>query len=398
MARRIGSSASTKARGRVDVLFVASQTENNSDGGLESSTRIFEGLSRRFGWAFVTTRNSKFTQRWAAAGAVVTVARQLNDRTKIGRAFNYIAFAFAILATSLRVRPRVIHFNDTKAFKAAELVAWFLNAPILVSIRDTKAPGERYDAPHWRRLAAKAERIVVLSSSMASYLADHLSIPLDRLCVINSIVDEEWFSELSDADRAASRDRLGLRRDEFAAGVIGAVRPKKNQLTLLRYLDANPEQISDSLSLHVLGDFCPEKDPYAGLCRSLAEGPNLTGRVTFHGHQDMMRDWYCGLDVVVIASLNEGLARAMIEAMACGTPVVSFDVSSAHEMLVESHAGFVVPQGNYDALFEAVAALEGNADLRTTCAARGRAFSRARFSADEVSKSYDRLYAELITP
>ncbi|CAN1534485.1 RfaG Glycosyltransferase [Sphingomonadaceae bacterium] len=398
MTRSITHSISTKFFKRTDVLFIASQTENNSDGGLESSTKIFESLADRFDWAFVTTRNSNFTRRWTAAGAAVGVAWQFADDTKVGRALNYVAFAFAILVMALRLRPKVIHFNDTKAFKAAELVAWFLDAPILVSLRDTKAPGERYDAPHWKRLAAKAKRIVVLSSSMADYMVEHLAVPSERLCVINSIVDENWFSKLSGADRAELRIRLGLREDEFAVGIIGAVRPKKNQLTLFRYLDAYPERVQSPVVLHVLGDFRPEKDSYARQCKELAAGSNLADRIFFHGHQASMQDWYRALDAVAIASLNEGLARAMIEAMACGTPVVSFDVSSAHEILVESGAGAVVPQGDYAALFDALATLEADAEVRRSSSKKGRAFALARFSSAEVAQSYERLYSELIDP
>lgn len=67
----------------------------------------------------------------------------------------------------------------------------------------------------------------------------------------------------------------------------------------------------------------------------------------FHGFVEDMRVWCQALDLAILVSRREGLARAMIEPLAYGIPVVAFDITSTREILEQHACGIVVPRGDY---------------------------------------------------
>lgn len=303
----------------------------------------------------------------------------------------YANWSLKILSESFRRRPSVLHANDTRAFKATEPVARLLQLPVLLTVRDTKAPGESYSR-HWRRAARVCHKIVVLSDEMGDILAQEIGAPRELFYTINSIVDLRSFTASSKEERAQIRMRLGIEHDEFAVAVAGAIRNKKNQLELIQ--KGLPPIIKgvQQARIHFLGDFNPKKDEYSRQC--LAASTALGGQVVFHGYQENMADWYRAVDCILIGSRHEGLARAMIEGMACGVPIVSFDVCSAREMLAENGAGYVVPQGDYDGLARSVMEIARKPARRIEMGRRGRAVAEARFNSQQIAGAWDSLYRE----
>ena len=118
--------------------------------------------------------------------------------------------------------------------------------------------------------------------------------------------------------------------------------------------------------------------------------------VSFVGYTEGVADWYRALDTVAVASRNEGLARCMIEAVACGTPVISFDVCSAREVLEERGCGVVVANGDHAGLAGARARRATDASERERLGGRGVAAARELFDAREVVSRYERLYFSLV--
>src|SRR5947199_1328191 len=183
--------------------------------------------------------------------------------------------------------------------------------------------------------------------------------------------------------------------DSLAVGVVAAFEPRKGQLDLIRETVPRLLRLDARARVYFIGDFDPERDVYARLCLEEAESAGVRSSVSFVGYTEGVADWYRALDVVAVASRNEGLARCMIEAVACGTPVVSFDVCSAREILEGRGCGVVVASGEHAALAEALASLSSDADERARLGARGAAVARELFDPSEVVRAYERLYLSL---
>lgn len=379
---------------RRKIMFVATQTGGRTDGGLESATQVFESLKDEYEWTLLTTHETWFTDRWRRGGANVCVRPSIEK----GRAKQLKGLLEAIVGhfkLARGYRPDLIHANDTRAFQVVSVPAAVLRRRILLTVRGTKAEGESLGW-HWRLAARQCHRIVTLSASMSQYLLSHAGARPEKLVSIGSMVDLERYRVPKPEEAVSHRRRIGIPDGEFAVGCIGAVRDIKNQIDLIeRALPVLRKQVPHS-RLHCFGEYEPNRDEYARRVSCVIQHLGLQSAVVMHGHKSDMASIYPALDAVVIASRQEGLARAMIEGMATGLPIVSFDVCSAREILAANKAGIVVPQGDHFSLARALAMLAESPDLRREMGARGRAIAMERFSPAKVAAAYRALYEEAL--
>ena len=105
--------------------------------------------------------------------------------------------------------------------------------------------------------------------------------------------------------------------------------------------------------------------------------------------------WYQALDLTLLPSRSEGLARSTIESMACGTPVVAFAFCSAREVIERHEAGSVVAQGDFSGLLARVERFATEAELRQRCSANAVRAARTLFAPSRVVAGYESVYERL---
>jgi glycosyltransferase involved in cell wall biosynthesis len=378
---------------RQRILFVASQTGSRSDGGLESSTRIYERLADDYEWTMVTTHETWFTERWRQRGAAVRVSRFDERNGAALKAAQFLRWNAVMLSTVRSFRPGLVHANDLRAFEAAYHAARHARRPILMTQRDTKPEGAALGRA-WHQAARRCHRIVTLSDQMGDYLHTHTGIAPSRLRTIGSMIDLQQFRPPLAEDRVLQRSRLGIGPEDFVVGCVGVIRDKKNQLDLLTSMLPALLRTVPASRLHFFGDFEPAHDEYARRFRAALDELDVRHAVVMHGHHSDMAANYQALDAIVIGSRNEGLARSMIEGMAVGVPVVSFDVCSAREMLERTGAGLVVRQGDHAGLAAALAELACDPSRRRAMGEQGRRAAEQRFDPERIAAAYRALYEE----
>jgi len=380
------------ADARPPVAFVVTQSGSRANGGVESITQVVERVIN-VRPLVVTQVETDFNRRWLGAGADVRVWPMPS-----------LGFA-SLLKNNLRafrlVRDegcRVVHCNDIHALWQTAFGARLAGASVVFNVRNVKPEGTSYGR-RWQLARRLSTRQLALSREMADALARRLGIADSataraRLGHIYSAVDMEKFSPAGGARRAALREGLGVEADCFAVGVVAAFEPRKAQLEFIR--DSVPRllRLVPRARVYFVGDF-DERDAYARRCIEAAKGAGVESSVSFVGYAENVAEWYRALDAVAVPSRNEGLARCMIEAIACGTPVVSFDVCSAREILEAHGCGVVVGAGKHDALSEALAALAWDEGRRTALGSAGARAARELFDPSEVVGAYERLYLSL---
>lgn len=146
-------------------------------------------------------------------------------------------------------------------------------------------------------------------------------------------------------DKVLARRRLGLDESARIVGTAGRLVPVKGHLHLIDAMAGLP----DDVRLVIAGD-----GPERGVLEARAAGLGLGGRVRFLGHRDDLEDIYPALDVFCLPSLAEGLPRTVLEAQACGVPVVASAVGGLPEA-VEPVSGRLVPSADPAALAAALA-------------------------------------------
>lgn len=385
--------AKAVADARVPVAFVVTQSGARANGGVESITQVV-GRLRSVRPLVVTQAETDFNRRWRDAGADVRVWPM--HSLGIASLLKNNLRAFRLVRSE---RCRVVHCNDIHALWQTAFGARLAGAAVVFNVRNVKPEGARYGR-RWQLARRLSTRQLVLSGEMAEALARRLGIADSspsraRLGHIYSAVDTEKFSPAVGAHRAAIREKLGVDADSFAVGVVAAFEPRKAQLEFIR--DSVPRllRLAPRARVYFVGDFEHETDAYARRCLDEAKRAGVDASVSFVGYTEAVAEWYRALDAVAVPSRNEGLARCMIESIACGTPVVSFDVCSAREILEGHGCGLVVESGDYASLAEALARLGRDEELRARLGAAGVSAARGLFEPSEVVAAYERLYLSL---
>jgi glycosyltransferase involved in cell wall biosynthesis len=175
--------------------------------------------------------------------------------------------------------------------------------------------------------------------------------------------------------------------------VPGTFRPKKGQLPFIR--DVVPTLAAHGIETWFAGDFDPAIDAYAEQCAAAAA--SNANHVRFLGYRADLANIIAQASVIAVPSRHEGLMRGMIEAMSCGRPVVSFDICSAREVLLEisGGAGAVVDLGDYQAMADALILYATDRNAQAKAAVAGSATAQVLFDPDAVVGKYEQIYCEL---
>ena len=389
----------------MQVAFIISQSGNRANGGVESITKVIEHLDPALRPLVFTQLETPVNERWRRAGAEVIVhqlpypvgAPFLQDTAsaQLDRVSGIASANARVYALIRERRIPVVHINDSFSLIHALPGVLAAGARIVHNIRGT-TPDLGWSS-RWRMRLFRnlVDRQLVLSREMKGFWERELGgpdggAPLD---FIYSIVEPERFSPPTAPAREALRRELGLDPEELALGFVAAFTPNKNQLGMIQQAMPLIAERLPQARLYFVGDFRPREEPYAQACQEAVERLGLQERVSFMGFQDRIERWYQALDWVVLTSGEEGMARCMIEGIACGTPMVSFDVCSAREILEDNDCGIVVPQGDYRGLVDAL--VSRSPAQRKTMAARGAALAAERFTPASVAAAYRALYEEL---
>ncbi len=132
---------------------------------------------------------------------------------------------------------------------------------------------------------------------------------------------------------------------------------------------------------------------YAAKCRQLIESLHLSETVELRGRHPSPEQVYPKCDLVALPSISEAFPFTVLEAMACGKPVVATDVGGVSEALGE--AGIVVPPRSPSLLAEAIINLLNDSSRRRTLGNLGRKRALQHFRTQHLLNAYDDVYTKL---
>jgi glycosyltransferase involved in cell wall biosynthesis len=122
-----------------------------------------------------------------------------------------------------------------------------------------------------------------------------------------------------------------------------------------------------------------------------------SGDVEWWGHRANMQEVIAQSHVICLPSLREGVPKVLIEAAACGRPIVTTDAPGCREIVRHGENGLLVPVHNSIALADALRVIALNADIRMTMGRRGREIVVAEFSSERVIGETLGVYRELLS-
>lgn len=173
---------------------------------------------------------------------------------------------------------------------------------------------------------------------------------------------------------------------------VGRIDPLKDLETLVSAFWQVRQLVPDA-RLELFG---PVTNPrYAATVRQQLQQLHLSEAVTFHGAVLHSHQAFVKGDVVVSSSKSEGFPLTLLEAMACGKPIVATHAGGVKEMLAD--AGRVVPAQSSAALAAALVDLLQHPDKRFKLAHKARDRAK-RFTLEKMLESYATLYDDVATP
>ncbi len=234
---------------------------------------------------------------------------------------------------------------------AALLLGRRLGKPVVITARgsDLNLYPRRY--PLIRRLIAWAARHAAASVAVSAALGEvlrELGAPRERVHVLRNGVDLDLFRP--PADRAAARRALGAQEGPVVLVSVGNLVELKGHDLVIEALASLP----DHHLLLIVGEG-PERPALEALAGRLGVG----GRVRFLGRvaHEGLAAIYGAADALILASSREGWPNVLLEAMACGTPVIASRVGGVPEMVNAPEAGLLLPERSAAAIAGAVTEL-----------------------------------------
>ncbi|MEQ1796106.1 MAG: glycosyltransferase family 4 protein [Nitrospira sp.] len=259
------------------------------------------------------------------------------------------------LAGILRAkRPAIVHTHTSKAGVLGRVAAWLAGVPVVVH-----TPHGHVFYGHFGELKSRiflqVERMLcrvttALVALTAAERDDHLERGVgcaERFAVIPSGIDVERFRRARVEGRRIPSG-FNCPSDATIVGSIGWLTDIKGHRVLVEALSYLRDEYP-KLQVVIVGSG-GQQDALLAQADSLGLGD----RIHLVGHRDDIEQCLAGMDCFVFPSLNEGMGRALIEAMAAGLPVVASRVGGIPAIVRHEENGLLVPAGDGRALSEAL--------------------------------------------
>jgi glycosyltransferase involved in cell wall biosynthesis len=233
-----------------------------------------------------------------------------------------------------------------------------------------------------RLLTGWTDAFIGVADAHANHLVQNERFPAEKVSTIYNGVDCERFAP---QDASAIRRELGIAADAPVVGILAALRPEKNHELFL----AGAKEIRQAIpaaQFIVVGD-----GPKRPELEQLATDLGIADAVHFVGSRSDVPALLAACDVVALTSHNEASPVSILEALACGVPVVASNVGSVRETVVDGETGRLFPAGDLAAFVTATVDLLKSPADRQRLGAEGRQRVEARWSLDAMVRGYEQL-------
>ncbi|HXF92298.1 MAG TPA: glycosyltransferase family 4 protein [Nitrospiraceae bacterium] len=261
---------------------------------------------------------------------------------------------WALVRLFRQERPAIVHTHTSKAGVLGRLAAWWSGVPAIVHTPHGHVFYGHFNALwSWvfvlveRLLARVTTRLIALTEAERD---DHLERGVgreDQFVVIPSGIDLERFQD-GGQTRSERPDWFPCPPGSFVVGSVGWLTPVKGHRFLIEAA-ARLKPFFPNLHVVLVGNGELQTELSA-----LADRLGLKDSVHFLGERDDVEVCLSAMDLFVLPSLNEGMGRALVEAMAAGLPVIASRTGGVPALIEHGRTGLLVPAGDADALAEAI--------------------------------------------
>jgi len=330
----------------------------------------------------LTDYNPEFRRRIQQPGVEVFALRKRegHDLKLYGRCWSLLR----------QLRPAIVHTRNLATLEM-QLPAWWAGTPARVHGEHGWDQPPALMPPRHHRLRRGLRPLIhhyiALSGEIANYLQTKIGVAPDRMSRIINGVDSARFHP--GPDRSPLPDGFAP-PGTWVVGTVGRLEKVKDQSNLARAFIRLAETIPDirqRLRLAMIGE---------GSLRIEIEGllheAGLQDLAWLPGARNDIPELLRSFDLFVLPSQAEGISNTILEAMACGLPVVATDVGGNAELVTEKATGKLVPASDPTALATAIREYVDDAERMQTHGAAGRRQVEERLSMEAMVSAYLHVY------
>ncbi len=237
--------------------------------------------------------------------------------------------------------------------------------------------------PIEKLMSAKTDCLITINNEDFRFAQKHFRHPDVKL--INGVgYNSEKYFPVSEEEKIRLRKSKGYDKSEFVIIYVAEMNKNKNQKMLIDAL-----ALTENTRLIIAG-----ADNYNGRYADYAKSVNVENRVDFLGHREDIDELLKLSDICAASSIREGLPVNIMEAMACGLPVVASDNRGHRALVKNGEDGFIVPINDSNKMAEKINLLKDNKELY-------RGFSQKasenikRFSKEVIVEEMKKIYTDL---
>jgi len=309
--------------------------------------------------------------------------------------YDFKAFV-SLIKIFLREKPVIVHTHTSKAGILGRWAAFLTQVPIIIHTPHGHVFWGYFSKRRtWfyvlleRLTALITDKIIMLTEQEKKDYLQFKIAPKDKFSTIHSGVDPDKYFNLS-VDVVAMRRSLGIPDNSFVVGTAGRLTPVKGHRYLIeaagRLVDFRPDTVFVFLGD---GELLCELE-------NMASRLGVKENVRFLGWRRDTAEVMSTFDLFVLPSLNEGMGRVLVEAMALGKPVVASGVGGISNLIVHGENGLLVRPADSRALAGSIKFLITDSEKRKQMEGKGKRIA-VKYSVDSMVEKIDRLYVELLT-
>ena len=362
------------------ILFVANAGEMYG-GGQVSFYHLIRDLDRQeFEPFIICPGEGSLVEAFKQIGIHPTIIPM--RALRLGQVFSMIKTVQAITCLIKEKRIELIHCNGSRSAIYSGFASFFTHRPLISHIRIPYSDG-------WvdRLIAFFSKRIVVVSKAVAqrfSWLNNR------KVQLIYNGVDLDVLSP--QCKESANPQRFFVKKEDQVIGVVGRLSPEKGHDILIQAL---PRIIKNTPRVRVL--LVGEGDAkYKDFLQDRIKNEDLQEVFIFTGHIIKMEEVMGIIDILCLPSISEGFNRSLLEAMACGIPVVATKVGGNSEAVEDQGQGLLVPYGDAEALGDAIIDLLKDQDKAQKMGQAGRKRVEQFFSIQRNVDQTQKLYRSIL--
>lgn len=239
--------------------------------------------------------------------------------------------------------------------------------------------------------ALRSDQIVTISNSSKYDISRHYKVSDNKIKVLYPAVDDSVFFKRDINEITRIKKKYGITGEYIL--FVGNIEPRKNLKNLLSAYEKLPEELQGQYSLLIVGGKGWNDGEILTLIKKLRNNGKSIILPSQHISDEDLPAIYSGSRLFVYPSLYEGFGIPPLEAMACGTPVISADNSSLPEVVGD--AALLVNACSISLISSSILRLSGDNELRSLLIKKGHKQFK-RFSWDESARGLINSITELL--